>query len=100
MQSTFEYNADFSPIIIEKDQNFKCGDRQDGFNGICKIGNYCNKNNSCVEIQPNPKMPFNNNIQVANERNYAYRICRNNFDTNCLFTTCQDICKDSKIIIR
>jgi hypothetical protein len=100
MKSTFEYNAIPTNVKIEKGDTFKCGDRKDGYNGFCLAGNYCNQLNVCKPIPHNPKIPITNNIPSSFERNFAYRLCRNNTDTQCIRSKCNDTCERSTYVIR
>ena len=97
---TFEYNANPKYIKLENTFDFKCGDRIDGYNGLCKKDNYCNHLNKCEPIPYNPKRPITQHIPISYEKNYGYRICRSNMDKHCIRTDCKDSCENSKINIQ
>lgn len=100
MQSTFEYYSAPENIKIENSNKFMCGDRPDGYNGICKKDNYCTHLNTCAKIQFNSRTNSSNYIPISFERNYGYRQCRNNTDLHCVNTSCNDQCIRSGITIQ
>ena len=100
MSSTFEYNASEKHIKIEDGANFICGDRKDGYNGICKKDNYCSNDNKCVNIPLNSKLPIVGAVAVSTQRNYGYRQCVSKFDIHCVNTKCKTNCDNSSMKIQ
>ncbi len=97
---TFEYNASPKQIKIENAQNFVCGDRKDGYNGLCKEGSYCTNLNVCAKIPYNTKTPITQHLPISYERNYGYRVCRNDTDNHCIRTECKESCDNTKMRVQ
>jgi hypothetical protein len=97
---SFEYNAPAGSVKLEDGSDFKCGDRTDGYSGYCNAGNFCDRLNTCKPIPHNPKWPITQSVPISYERNYGYRVCRSNLDTQCIITNCKNTCENSQIRIQ
>lgn len=95
-----EYTSDSCKVKLQDGPTFECGDRKDGYTGVCNVGNYCTNKNVCNPIPTNSKWPITQSLSIDTERNYAYRSCNDNFDKHCIVTNCQNVCDNNKIRIK